>query len=385
MNLKPTWHPSLDEIEAADWDALDATGNPFLRHAFLAGAERHGAASPELGWQPYHLVLRDALGGIVGALPLYRRVHSFGDFSSDWNWASVFESLGVRYYPKLVSGIPYTPATGPRFLIRSDADRAAVLRQLIEATLENARTLGVSSWQCLFVEGEEEIDALRQSGFLMRRGCQFHWHNRGYADFEQFLATFSAEKRKKVRRERRRVEEGGLRIEVRHGDEIDAALWARIYPHYVSTFERFGNYAAFSPGFFQHVGAALGRQMVVFIACEADRPVASAICYRSGTTLYGRHWGAGIDAHSLHFELCFYQGIDYCIRQGLQRFEPGAQGEHKVSRGFSPTPTWSAFWIAEPKLRTMIAQYLKREQAAMAEYQDEMKEREPYKSLTLEP
>ncbi|MGE5386988.1 MAG: GNAT family N-acetyltransferase, partial [Betaproteobacteria bacterium] len=305
----------------------------------------------------------------------------FGDFSGDWNWAAAFESLGVSYYPKLVSGIPYTPATGPRFLVRPGCDRAAVIGQLIATALESARAVGVSSWQCLFVEREDELEALRECGFLLRRGCQFHWHNRGYADFDDFLATFSAEKRKKVRRERRRVAEAGLDIMVRHGDEIDAALWATIHRHYLSTFERFGNHAAFSLAFFKQAGAALGRQMLVFIACEAGRPVASAICYRSGTTLYGRHWGAEADTHSLHFELCYYRGIDYCIREGLMRFEPGAQGEHKISRGFSPTPTWSAFWIADPGMRAMIGQYLRREQAAMAEYQDDLKTHEPYKTV----
>ncbi len=383
MNLKPTWHPSLDEIAAPAWDTLDAGGNPFLRHAFLAAAERAGAAAPRLGWQPQHLTLSNEAGELVGALPLYRRVHSFGDFSGDWNWASAFESVGLQYYPKLVSGIPYTPATGPRFLVRPGDDRAAVIRGLSAAALDQARARGVSSWQCLFVERDDEIEVLREQGCLLRRGCQFHWRNQGYADFEDFLATFSADKRKKVRRERRRILESGLNIVVRHGDEIDAALWASIYPHYLSTFERFGNHAAFSLSFFQQVGAALGRHLVVFLACAGDRPVASAICYRSGTSLYGRHWGAEADMHSLHFELCFYQGIEYCIGEGLMRFEPGAQGEHKVSRGFSPTPTWSAFWVADPGMRAMIGRFLQREAAAMADYQDAMKTHEPYKSLAL--
>lgn len=381
MNLKPTWHRSLADLDPAEWDALDPSGNPFLSHAFLAGAERHGAAAPELGWQPRHLALRDEAGRLIAALPLYRRHHSFGDFSSDWNWAPAFESLGVRYYPKWVTGIPYTPATGPRLLVHPGIDRAAAIPALLAVAQEAAETGGVSSWQCLFVEDGDEIAALRQHGFLLRRGCQFHWHNRGYADFEHFLATFSADKRKKVRRERRRVAEAGIDIVVRHGDEIDAALWARLYPHYRATFERFGNHAAFSEAFFREVGAALGRRLVVFIACEGEQPVACAICYRSDTTLYGRHWGAEADIHSLHFELCFYRGIDYCIREGLQRFEPGAQGEHKISRGFSPTPTWSAFWIAEPDLRPVIARYLEREQAAMAAYQAEMTAHEPYKAL----
>lgn len=381
MTLSATFHSSIEEISALEWNDLDHRDDPFISHVFLAAAERHGAVCGDLGWHPCHLALRDAAGTLCGALPLYLRTHSFGDFSSDWNWAAAFERAGTRYYPKLVSGIPYTPATGPRFLVRRGLERAPLVDQLIAAALEGMREFACSSWQCLFVE-ESEMTQLGPSGFLPRRGCQFHWRNRGYGDFEDFLAGFSSEKRKKVRRERRRVAESGLTLEVRHGDEIDAELWRAIYPHYRSTFERYGNHPAFSPEFFSAVAHGLGKRMVVFLALAGNKVIAAAICYRSGSTLYGRHWGAEADYHSLHFELCFYQGIDYCIRHGLSRFEPGAQGEHKVSRGFSPEPTWSAYWIAHPGMRRMIGEYLEREQRAVASYQDEMAEHQPYKQIS---
>ena len=378
--MQTSLHSALDEIDAPAWDALDDSGNPFLRHAFLAGAERHGAVSPALGWQPQHIALRDDDGCLVGALPLYQRAHSFGDFSGDWHWSAAIERAGYRYFPKLVSGIPYTPASGPRLLVRPDAERAAVVGRLIDAALERVAVLGASSWQCLFIEPDAALKAeLEQRGLLLRRGCLFHWHNRGYSDFEDHLADFSAEKRKKARRERRRVVDSGLSIEIRHGDEIDTALWAQIYPHYRSTFSRFGNHAAFPQSFFAEIGARLQRDLVVFLARDADRVVAAAICYRSGTTLYGRHWGAEAQYDSLHFELCFHQGIEYCIRHGLSTFEPGAQGEHKISRGFSPTATWSAFWIAEPALRLSIGAYLRREQAAVGDYAKQMTAHAPYR------
>lgn len=381
MVLHSTFHSSIEEIGATEWDELDDSDDPFISHVFLAAAERHGAVSADLGWYPRHLVLRNDAGRLCGALPLYLRTHSFGDFSSDWNWPAAFERAGMRYYPKLVSGIPYTPATGPRFLVARGWERSAVVGQLIAAALQGMREADCSSWQCLFVE-ESQTAELARHGFLLRRGCQFHWHNRGYGDFEDFLATFSSDKRKKVRRERRRVAESGLTLEVRHGDEIDGELWRSIYPHYRSTFERYGNHPAFPPEFFSSAAQGLGKRMVVFLARAGERVVAAAICYRGGGTLYGRHWGAEADYHSLHFELCFYQGIDYCIRHGLSRFDPGAQGEHKVSRGFSPEPTWSAYWIANPGMRRMIGEYLEREQRAVASYQDEMAEHQPYKQVS---
>lgn len=382
MRLHTKYHASIEEIGAQEWAELDLRGDPFVSLAFLAAAERHRAVSARLGWHPRHAALRDDAGQLVGVLPLYLRTHSFGDFSRDWNWPAAFEQHGIRYYPKLVSGIPYTPATGPRFLVRRGMERTPVVRQLIAAALDGAREFGCSSWQCLFVE-EEACAALTQSGLLMRRGCQFHWRNRGYRDFDEFLAGFSSEKRKKVKRERRRIAESGLRLEVLHGDAISPGLWKDIYPHYLSTFERYGNHAAFPPEFFPDVSKGLGRGLVVFLAWEGTRVVAAAICYRSDTTLFGRHWGAEGDYHSLHFELCLYQGIEYCIRNGLSRFEPGAQGEHKVSRGFLPEPTWSAFWIADPGMRRMIADYLVREQAAMVSYQDEMAEHAPYRDAAI--
>lgn len=382
--LATSCHPAMAEIDAAQWDSLERDGQPFLQHAFLAAAERHGAVSPRLGWQPQHLLVRDAGGQLLGALPLYLRHHSFGDFASDWNWAAAFEHSGRRYYPKLVSGLPYTPASGPRFLLAPGVERRPVIRTLITAALAHARALDVSCWQCLFLADDAEVrDLLTDAGFLLRRGCQFHWHNPGYRDFADFLATFSADKRKKVLRERRRVAESGLRLEVRHGDEIDGALWRAIYPHYRATFERFGNYPAFSRAFFEDVGKTLGQQMVVFLAYDAAQVVAAAICYRSATTLYGRHWGAAAAYHSLHFELCFHQGIDYCIRHGLARFEPGAQGEHKISRGFTPSTTWSAVWIADPQVRRSFAAYLAREQEAIADYAAQMQAHLPYKAQPL--
>ncbi len=366
------------DLPEADWQRLDTGGDPFMSRAFLGAAEATGAAAAPLGWQAMHLALRDAAGNLAGLLPLYRREHSFGDFSRDWNWPAAWEKSGRAYYPKLVSGVPYTPSPGPRLLAARGASATEVRARLIEAALQCVRETGASSWQCLFVR-EVESQCLRDGGLLLRRGVQFHWIDRGYRDFADFLDGFTSEKRKKLKRERRAVAEAGLEIEVRHGGAIDAALWRDIHRQYRDTFLRHGNHPAFPLEFFMRAGAELGRRMVVFIAWQDGRPVASAICYRDDTALYGRHWGADIDCPGLHFELCYYRGIEYAIEHGLARFEPGAQGEHKLARGFEPVPTWSAYWIADPRMRALVANFLVREEAGMQDYAAETAQHLPYK------
>ena len=370
-------HQAAADIPDADWASLDHGDDPFVSRAFLGTAENVGAGATAMGWQAQHLALRRD-GRLLGLLPLYLRTHSFGDFSRDWNWESAWNRAGLDYYPKLVSGVPYTPSPGPRLLVRRGVDRQAVAPALIEAALEVARRFGASSWQCLFAE-ESDRAMLAAAGLLMRRGVQFHWFNRGYRDFEDFLAGFTADKRKKLKRERRVVTESGLRLETRHGDEIEPSLWRVIHAHYRDTFARYGNHPAFPLEFFSEVGALLARRMVVFMAFRDQTPVASAICYRDADTLYGRHWGAAAEFPGLHFELCYYQGIDYCIRQGLQAFEPGAQGEHKLARGFEPVPTWSGFWIADPGMRRAVADFIAREDAAMQDYEAETASRLPFR------
>jgi len=375
--MEITLHDSANDIAESDWARLDHADDPFASRAFLGTAEKVGASGTALGWQAQHLALREG-NRLSGLLPLYLRSHSFGDFSRDWNWASAWQRAGLDYYPKLVSGIPYTPSPGPRLLVRRGIERETVATALVEAALEFTRQSGASSWQCLFVE-EADRALLASAGLLLRRGVQFHWFNRAYRDFDDFLAAFTADKRKKLKRERRAVAESGLRLETRHGDEIDAGLWHVIHLQYRDTFVRYGNHPAFPVEFFIEAGALLARRMVVFIAFRDETPVASAICYRDGQTLHGRHWGTSIDMPGLHFELCYYQGIGYCIRHGLKTFEPGAQGEHKLARGFEPMPTWSAFWIAHPGMRRAVADFIAREDSAMQDYEAETAAHLPFK------
>lgn len=368
---------SANDLNADGWSQLALGQDPFLSRAFLGLAESTGAASPELAWQPVHLLLQDDEEKTRGFLPLYLRQHSFGDFSRDWQWEQAWQSAGLAYYPKLVSAIPFTPSPGPRCVLAA-GETEETRAELIDAAIHVAQELKVSSWQCLFVE-EADRAALSDAGLLMRSGVQFHWKNQNFTDFDDFLATFTAMKRKKLKRERRSVSDAGLRLATLHGDEIDAASWQAIYRHYRDTFRRYGNHPAFSLAFFQQLAAQIGRAMVVFVAYQGDDLVASAICYRSDTALFGRHWGADIDCPGLHFELCYYQGIAYAIEHGLQTFESGAQGEHKLARGFAPVTTWTSYWIADLRMRQSVAQFIAREAAATENYQLEMATHLPFR------
>jgi uncharacterized protein len=365
-------------IAAADWNALRLDDNPFLRHEFLLALEEQRCVNRDSGWRVQHLLLEEA-GRVRAAMPLYQKAHSWGEFVFDWSWARAYSQAGLNYYPKLVSMVPFSPVPGQRCLIAPDADPAALRSTLTRALIEHARSKGLSSAHVLFVLEEDRL-ALQQQGFLVRKDCQFHWHNRGYHSFEDFMATFRAEKRKKALRERRRIAEAGVRFATLHGHEISTELWSIVFAFSAATFAAHGHEHYLNAEFFQAVARALPNSVMVKLAyIGEDRPIAAAIFFRSADTLYGRYWGAAADFHSLHFETCYYQGIDYCIEQGLQHFEPGTQGEHKIARGFEPTATWSAHWIAEPRFRRAIEQHLSQECAAVDQYMTAVREHLPFR------
>lgn len=368
----------IHEVPADEWNRLAGTSQPFLRHEFLLALESSGAVGGSTGWYPQYLLLRDAGGALVGAMPLYRKFDSWGEFVFDWAWADAYRRAGLSYFPKLVAAVPFTPATGARLLVAPGAARDSVTRTLVAGAIDFARTSGCSSLHVLFPP-QEQAEELQRQGLLLRKDCQFHWHNRGYTTFEEFLGEFTAEKRKKVRRERRRVAEQGIRFRVLDGTEIDAALWSAIMPLYASSFWRRGREPYLGEAFFRAVARALPEQLVVILA-EADAdPIAVAICFRSADTLYGRYWGSAGDYHSLHFETCYYQGIEYCIAQGLQTFEPGTQGEHKIARGFVPAQVWSAHWLSDARFAQAIDRYLDGERAHVERYMAVVDEHVPYR------
>lgn len=369
---------SLTDVPAADWNGLTGTENPFLRHEFLLALEDTGCVTGHSGWQPCHLLLRDDPGPLIGAMPLYLKNNSYGEFVFDWAWADAYSRSGLRYFPKLVSAVPFTPATSARLLYRPDQQPGQVAAILLEGAVELARRTEASSVHVLFPTADEKTCLLR-AGFMARKDCQFHWHNRGYADFEAFLGEFTAGKRKKARRERRRVAEAGISFARLSGAEIDSALWAKLLPLYASSFWRRGREPYLNDAFFSRVSAVLPDNILAIVALLKGEPVATALCFRSANTLYGRYWGSQGDYHSLHFETCYYQGIEYCIDHGLKTFEPGTQGEHKISRGFVPTETWSAHWLSHPQFATAIDHYLDRERAHIDEYIESVNEHVPYR------
>jgi predicted N-acyltransferase len=367
----------IDEVDAARWNTLAGADNPFVRHEFLAALERHGCVGDRFGWYPQHLLATDG-DQIVGAVPLYLKDNSYGEFVFDWSWADAYQRSGLSYYPKGVVSVPYTPATGPRLLVADTPNADHIADTLIEAALRHARQLGLSSLHWLFTS-ERDTQRLARHDLMLRLGCQFHWSNAGYRDFEDFLAHLTAQKRKKIKRERRRVLEQGIQLEVLHGDAITEEQWLAYHEFYTDTFDKRGGLATLSLEFFREIGRTMAANVVLVLASHAGRPVAAAFNVRGETTLYGRHWGCNADYHSLHFEACYYQGLEYCIANGLQRFEPGAQGEHKVTRGFMPTATWSAHWVAHDAFRAAIGQFVEREQTAVRQYMQTLNAHSPYR------
>jgi uncharacterized protein len=367
---------SVDDINAGEWNRL-AGDYPFLRHEFLAALEHSGSACAATGWQPLFLSCHNTQGALLGALPLYLKSHSYGEFVFDWAWADAYQRHGLNYYPKLVCAVPFSPVPGPRLLVSPGADRAMVSAALLAKSVDLARELGGSSVHCLF-PNDDELPAWNAAGFLTRRDCQFHWHNRDYRDFEHFLESFTADKRKKVHRERRRIAEAGISLRALSGAELDAKLTDALYRFYSATYAKRGRSAYLKRAFFEELRRTLPESLVVIFAFMDRAPLAAAICLKSGDTLYGRHWGSEQEFHSLHFEACYYQGIEYCIRNGLQHFNPGTQGEHKISRGFEPTYTYSAHWLARPEFRAAIDEYLRREQHQIAAYFHETEAHLPF-------
>lgn len=359
---------SLQQISAQQWEEITGTNYPFLRHAFLAGLEITQCTTAETGWQPCHLLLRQR-DKLAAVMPLYLKSHSYGEYVFDWSWADAWRQSGLDYYPKLVSAIPFTPATGPRLCCAQGFDLQQMLPIALQAITTFAQERGLSSWHLLFPD-EGVSERLLGMGLHRRAATQFHWFNDGYNSFDDFLATFNSRKRKSLKRERRRVAEQGITLQTLSGAEIGEQQWLQFYHFYQMTYgKRSGHGGYLTKAFFLETAAAMGNQVIMVLAHREGRAVAGALYFRSDDTLFGRYWGCEQEFDCLHFEACYYQGIEYCIANNLQRFDPGAQGEHKIQRGFRPTATWSNHWIADPELSTAVGDFTKREEQHNAAYQ----------------
>jgi hypothetical protein len=365
---------SIREVAEHDWNRLNHDDNPFTSHAFLDALEESGCIGGMTGWQPRHLVLREE-GRLVAALPMYAKSHSWGEYVFDWAWAEAWQRFGLPYYPKLVVAVPFSPVTGRRLLMTPALD---VHEQLIEAATRYARNEGYSSVHWLFPTSEE-CTKLEQYGLQIRHGVQFQWYNRQYHDFADFLAGMTSRKRKNIVRERRRVQEQGIRFEVVTGENLTPAHLDQMYTFYLHTIRLHGSQAYLNRAFFRLLGERLAEHTVLILAARNGETIAGALNIRSGNTLYGRYWGSRGGYDSLHFETCYYQAIDYCIHEGISRFEGGAQGEHKLSRGFLPQVTCSAHWLANARMSDGIRDFLVREKAHVAHYRDLLNEHSPYR------
>ena len=368
----------IAELPAVEWDACAGAGNPFVGHAFLSALEESGSATAETGWLPQHLAIKDECGRLTACVPLYLKSHSYGEYVFDWGWAEAYERAGGRYYPKLQSSVPFTPVTGPRLLIRHDAARDGVASALIAGMIELAERHQASSLHVTFAE-QGECQSLGAAGFLQRSGVQYHWINQGYDSFEAFLATLASRKRKAIRRERRKVAESGVTLRALNGAAIEPRHWDAFHRFYLSTADRKWGQPYLTRDFFAQLGENLAEQVVLVLAEHEGETVAGALNLIGGSTLYGRNWGCAGHYRFLHFEACYYRAIDYAIAHGLQRVEAGAQGEHKIQRGYLPVETHSAHWIRDPGFREAVARFLDRERTMMSHERAALAELSPFR------
>lgn len=356
---------NIGVIAPSEWDACAGTSNPFVRHTFLRALEESGSVGKQSGWLPQHLVIEDETGRLLGAVPMYLKSHSQGEYVFDWGWADAYERAGGRYYPKLQAAVPFSPVTGPRLLVRP-GDSADTIRSALTAGLiEVAKQFGVSSVHVTFAQ-EPDADLLESAGFLIRHGHQFHWHNDGYATFDDFLGNLSSRKRKNIRKERLKVEEAGIHIETLNGADIKPRHWDEFHQFYVNTYDRKWGYPYLTRDFFALLGEEMADQVALVRADIDDMAIAGALNLVGDDALYGRNWGCAGRYRFLHFEACYYRAIDFAIERGLSTVEAGTQGPHKIQRGYMPQRTYSAHWIRDEGFRDAVADYLEREKQAEA-------------------
>ena len=378
MSLGVSLVPKIEAIEACDWDALVGQDDPFIEHAFLLALEQSGSVGGDSGWLPLHVVVRDG-SRLVGAMPLYIKQHGYGEYIFDWRWAAAAERAGLGYYPKLVSMVPFTPATGKRLLWADDVDRNTVMKALVQGAFAARDELRASSVHWLFLNQDERDLLVANADVMPRHSLQFHWQNDGYTCFDDYLARFRSPLRKQVRRERKQATAGGIEVRLVHGPELTQAEWSALFAFYTDTCEKRGSGPYLTRAFFERIQKTHAERVVSVLAYRAGKPIAGTFNFERGAHLYGRYWGCIEDQPSLHFECCYYQLIEHAITRGVQRFEAGAQGTHKLRRGLMPALVHSAHVVQHPGLRQAIAGDLVRERAAVLGEMAELSMHGPFK------
>lgn len=363
---------SINDVPAEQWNALAGDINPFIQHEFLLAFET-GQCLYGYGWKPKYFLIHSASNELIGAMPAYEKDNSYGEFVFDWAWADAYHRAGINYYPKLVISIPYSPCQGPRILAKDNNPETKSL--LIKFALEFSSKNNYSSTHWLF-NLQDDFEVLKQHTELQRFDYQFHWQNHNYEDFDDFLSKLTSKKRKNIKQERRKVTDQNIEIKTFNGSELNDEQWNKIYHFYQITFLKKSGSPTLSLSFFK----AIANKLLIIFAYKHNEIVAGAICIIGKETLYGRHWGCLEEYDGLHFEACYYTGIEYCIQHGLKTFEPGAQGEHKIARGFLPVKTYSAHWVAHPEFHRVLVDHLQRENTALEEYGVELMNASPYKT-----
>lgn len=375
--LQATVTERIADIPAKAWNQLAGEDNPFVRHEFLLALERNGCVGEDSGWYPRHLLVY-AGDRLVGAAPLYIKTHSFGEFGSDWAWADAYQRAGMAYYPKLVCAIPFTPVTGARLLCAPGPHSAEIRAAIAETGVEVARSAGVSCLQWLFASADD-AQLLEAHGHATRVGCQYHWHNHGYRDFQDYLDHLRSKRRKQVRRERREADASGVEVRMLSGADVSESDWRAYHRLYSATYDRKWGFPSLTPEFFFEVGRTMPDSVMLVLARRGDTCIAGAHLFRGREVLYGRNWGCSEYLPSLHFEMCYYRGIEFCIETGLSVFEAGAQGEHKIWRGFLPQATHSAHWFREARFREAIGDFLRRERIQIGHHMEVMRSHLPFR------
>lgn len=371
---------SITQVDCTDWNRLADNAYPFLRHEFLLALEQSGSVSEQTGWVPAHLLVLDK-NELIAFMPLYLKNHSWGEYVFDHQWAQAYHQQGIDYYPKWLTAIPLTPCQGARMVIKPAADPLEITQLLVAFVKQLSEQRGISSWHCLFPV-LQQAEMLRSLGLSIREGVQFHWFNRGYRDFDDFLQTISASKRKMLKRERRRVNEQGIHLLRIAGPDVSDLQWRVFFQFYKMTYLKNGSQPYLNLAFFRQIAATMGEQLLLVLAVKDDKTIAAALSFAGADTLYGRYWGCYEEYNGLHFEACYYQGLDYCIEHGLKRFDSGAQGEHKISRGFEPITTYSAHWLKDARFAQAIEQFLAGEQRAVQFYKQDAASYLPFKQKT---
>ena len=374
---------SIDQISSSDWNSCVALEYPFVKHEFLLALENSGCVSPQTGWLPQHIVIRksDCDGGrILGVAPMYLKGHSWGEYIFDWDWAAGVQQYGLDYYPKLVSQIPFTPVSGSKLLAAPNTDGANVEALLAQAGQEILKTRGVSSIHWLFISEQDQNFLETVEGATRKSTIEYIWENRGYESMKDFLSQLVRRKRKNIRQERKYVEKQGVKIDIIAGEEMNSAHWQFLEKCYATTVQKYGSYKYLSYEFFRMVGEAIPQNFVLFLARQHGQPVASSICLQGGSNLIGRYWGSVDKILHLHFEICYYAPIEYCIDQGLAFYNAGIQGEHKLSRGFLPKLASSYHSFNDSALCHAIQEYIKRESMQLKAYQQELMSHSPYQN-----